>query len=496
VVVVAGVLATFLLMPIASADHQPPPVDLLVDTFADTFDGSCSDGECSLRDAVVSAAPGERIGLPSGLFALSLGGSGGVDVGDIDLDRDVSIVGIGDTGTFITASALGDRAFHARVGISVSLERLTIIGGSTSSRGGGIAIETGAAVAIERTTISGSEARNGGAISVTDATVLLRDSTLIANEAARRGGGISAHGASQVDVVASTFDANMAASGGGIWASRQTALRIDRSTLARNGAETGGAIRTRATTSIERTTIARNAATEGAAIVAHTRVRVLGSLVAANRSESGRPCVGKFRSRGHNVGTRGTIRCGFSAATDRIVRDAGLGPFAGAGGPTPTIALLPGSPAIDVERGCQARDQRGVRRDRRCDAGAYEWRRCLGRVVNVVGTRHDDELSGGRRADGILGQAGNDELQGSIGDDGICGGIGDDVVLGGPGDDRIEGGPGDNRLRGERGDDLLRGGGGRNLLAGGPGRDVCLVMGDDRTRSCEVVRQLPETVIG
>jgi hypothetical protein len=60
-----------------------------------------------------------------------------------------------------------------------------------------------------------------------------------------------------------------------------------------------------------------------------------------------------------------------------------LGALAFNGGPTPTLALLAGSPAIDagIDAGCPATDQRGVARPFdgdgdstvRCDSGAYEY---------------------------------------------------------------------------------------------------------------------------
>ena len=78
---------------------------LTVDTFEDTFDGSCADGDCSLRDAVSSVDPGGTVRLPPGFYALDRAGAG-PDAGDIDLDRPVTIVGIGETGTFLDASGL------------------------------------------------------------------------------------------------------------------------------------------------------------------------------------------------------------------------------------------------------------------------------------------------------------------------------------------------------------------------------------------------------
>ena len=56
--------------------------------------------------------------------------------------------------------------------------------------------------------------------------------------------------------------------------------------------------------------------------------------------------------------------------------DARLAPLAENGGPTPTRAPLPGSPALDGVDGCFARDQRGLPRARSaadpCDIGAFE----------------------------------------------------------------------------------------------------------------------------
>jgi hypothetical protein len=66
-----------------------------------------------------------------------------------------------------------------------------------------------------------------------------------------------------------------------------------------------------------------------------------------------------------------------------------LAPLADYGGPTPSIALLPGSPAINrIPEACKVTnpyvpgdlaplvtDQRGFPRDDGlCDAGAFEWR--------------------------------------------------------------------------------------------------------------------------
>ena len=54
--------------------------------------------------------------------------------------------------------------------------------------------------------------------------------------------------------------------------------------------------------------------------------------------------------------------------------DPKLAPLADNGGPTDTMALLVGSPAIDAGADCPASDQRGLSRvvGATCDAGAFE----------------------------------------------------------------------------------------------------------------------------
>ena len=99
------------------------------------------------------------------------------------------------------------------------------------------------------------------------------------------------------------------------------------------------------------------------------------SIVA--NSPSGGNCSGfaGLASNGHNLSSDGT--CAFFAAGDKNNTNPLLGPLAFNGGPTPTHALLNGSPAADagvVPCPPPATDQRGVSRPQglRCDIGAYE----------------------------------------------------------------------------------------------------------------------------
>jgi hypothetical protein len=89
-------------------------------------------------------------------------------------------------------------------------------------------------------------------------------------------------------------------------------------------------------------------------------------------------------SNGYNLSGDGT--CNSSKAGDLNNHDPLLGPLQNNGGPTETMALLPGSPAIDGGNpsGCTdgqghllTTDQRGMPRPDKedsvgCDMGAYE----------------------------------------------------------------------------------------------------------------------------
>ena len=133
---------------------------LTVDTFADTFDGSCADADCSLRDAVASVDPGGTVRVPPGFYALERSGTG-PDTGDVDLSRPVTIVGTGETGSFVDASALGDRVFD--VSSDVSLRHLALLGGSRVGRGGVVRATVGTLV-VSRSTVFGGRADNGGGV--------------------------------------------------------------------------------------------------------------------------------------------------------------------------------------------------------------------------------------------------------------------------------------------------------------------------------------------
>lgn len=485
-----AVLIALLLVAAAASVAQSAVPTLVVDTTQDSFDGSCTDDDCSLRDAVKSAPAGTRVIVPSGFYPLSITGAGGVGEGTIELRRQIEIIGEGETGAFIDATALGATAFAAvprsTARAHMTIEHLTVFGAREASLvGGAIRVEGGRLALIGVTVVGGLADRGGGVAVGAGARLRLVEALVIGNEAASRGGGI--WNAGVLTISRSAIVGNITIDGGGIWSGPGSVTSIENVTLAENTVTgEGGGLWLAGPAEITASTIGDNDAARGGGITVGTRsVGVGRSVVAGNRADRARQCDGALRSFGDNIDQG--HRCGFDAASDVEDVDARLRRLGPNGGPTPTMALTARSPAVGIAGACDGRDQRGAPRDRRCDAGSYEFVRCLGKLVNIVGTPGHDELSGGRGADAFLGMGGNDEFQGSIGTDRACAGPGDDLLIAGPGNDRFHGEAGIDRVRGETGDDVLYGGRGRDRISGGPGNDACETeTRDRRSRGCEI----------
>jgi hypothetical protein len=153
--------------------------------------------------------------------------------------------------------------------------------------------------------------------------------------------------------------------GGGVWVSG-VSLKLTDATIAHNSVTGAGS-----TTTIQGGGVfvdINSAATVAATVLA---------LNTAPTSASGPDCFGKLSSAGHNL-LRAKAGCTFAKKpSDKISVSPDLGALAANGGPTDTMALKPGSPAINAiaKSACLVTtDQRGVHRPQsnRCDIGAYE----------------------------------------------------------------------------------------------------------------------------
>jgi Tol biopolymer transport system component len=168
--------------------------------------------------------------------------------------------------------------------------------------------------------------------------------------------------------------------GGGI-ANNEGTLSVSDSTIADNAATyRGGGIRNfgpRGTVNISNSTVAANSPNglDNFDDVGHYGIiHIHNTVVAGNESSD---ISGPIDSQGHNLYGNTRFGSGFDA-TDLLDVDPLLGALADNGGPTQTMALLPGSPAIGAgdKTGHPRWDQRGrpYRRvvNHRMDIGAFE----------------------------------------------------------------------------------------------------------------------------
>jgi hypothetical protein len=253
--------------------------------------------------------------------------------------------------------------------------RDSLISGNEAAFGGGI--YSGAAeLTIERTTIAGNAGDEGGGMDLVAAptiapTTFIRASTISGNSA-RKGGGILADGNQPpgssgpepvVRLLNSTVAGNhTSAEGGGIMADNQATMTLDSSTVAYNLADEDNV----------------NGGVGGGVHQHSGSVFSLGdSIVAANSvgsSGAGQQCDGAFSTDADGLiiqsQTSGTCSYGGDYT---IVADALIGPLSHNGGPTQTVRLKAGSPAIGNAGSCPKHDQRGVKRPKNgCDSGAFE----------------------------------------------------------------------------------------------------------------------------
>jgi hypothetical protein len=276
----------------------------------------------------------------------------------------------------------------------------------------------------------------------------------------------------------STVTANVAdGSGGGIYINTTPAdtASLTNVTIAGNSAtaDGGGLVSDAATTTLTNVTVTANTADSDSGGTAGQGggvnefsglLQLKNSIVAGNTDTGGQTpdCDGGPTSLGGNV-MGNTVGCGFSLTTGDVATTAPkLGALANNGGPTNTVALLKGSPALNRASGAPSTDQRGATRSGKADSGAYERVLCRGVLVNRVGTSAKNTLRGTNKADGLLALGGNDTLRGLGGNDGLCGGKGNDKLFGGKGRDR---------LSGQAGRDTLNGGPKNDSCVGGSGRD-------------------------
>jgi hypothetical protein len=236
-------------------------------------------------------------------------------------------------------------------GGSISVSRSTLAGNS----GGGIYVTLDVSATVSRSTVRGNNTFYGAGINVYG-HLTLTNSTVSGNHATNNGGGLWV-GQGSARLVNDTIDGNQAdGSGGGAEAQYGAPVSMNAVTVAHNKAiAPGGGIFTEDT----------------------AEFTVKNSIIALNSASGGPDCKGSVISRGQNILSSDNSTCpGFTSPGDFLSvtpSQLKLGTLHKNGGPTKTDLLGKHSKAINrAGSDAPSRDQRGVKRGKHPDIGAYE----------------------------------------------------------------------------------------------------------------------------
>jgi hypothetical protein len=238
-------------------------------------------------------------------------------------------------GTGITVNGGGHRVFLIQSGAAAAINALTITGGVIPNDAGGGILNLGS-LTLSNSTVTGNSTVDGGGIfNGSSGTMTMSGDTVNGNTATLAGGGVGNVG--QLTIINCTIAANNANSGGGI--ANSGVLKMADSTVAYNtvtgpGADGGGIYNKGSGSQLDLlNTIVFNP-NSGAA----TKNEVFGDLISNAQGD----LIG--------FGTSG-IASGGDLGGNKFNFNPLLGPLQNNGGPTATMALLAGSPAIGAGAG-------------------------------------------------------------------------------------------------------------------------------------------------
>jgi uncharacterized repeat protein (TIGR01451 family) len=254
-------------------------------------------------------------------------------------------------------------------------------GGTISDGRGGAIGFSSATLTLTDSVVSNSTATTEGGGIYDAGTMTIQNSTITGNSVTglegNGGGGIAVE--DMLTMANSTVTGNTAGSNGGGIYNDDTALITNTTITGNTAANFGGGIYSESTTATN-VTLASNNSPDGANVfVDDTTSGGFQNTIVSSPEGGGGNCdtSGSFpASMGHNLEDDAGHSCQFTDPTDQSGVDPKLASLASNGGPTQTMELLAGSPAIDTGATLAAvtTDQRGGPRPQGggYDIGAYE----------------------------------------------------------------------------------------------------------------------------
>ena len=270
--------------------------------------------------------------------------------GELAINKNLKIVGPGASQLMISGNEFST-VFAVSTGENVTISGLTIAGGVNNGAGGGVANKGD--LRLLDNALSDNSAQSGGAVYNSSGSLSMTGCTIESNQASNSGfgGGIFVN-AGFVTIEDSTFQGNSAGGGGALVNAGGTVSLIN-STLTFNNALDGGAIDNASNAELINCTVAGNASTALAGGIFNGPVASLtiGNTIIAGNSAGG--AASDYQGAvttdlGNNLLGDPSGSSGFTGPSDLIGVASGLAPLENNGGPTQTMGLTPGSPAIDA----------------------------------------------------------------------------------------------------------------------------------------------------
>jgi predicted outer membrane repeat protein len=266
----------------------------------------------------------------------------------------------------------------------------------TNGWGGGFMITSGEKAIIHGSSFTENTAYDGGGLYSSAISLTIEDSTFGFNEVTGNGGGINLGNTATLENVtirnntAVLYGGGVAVDYGGYYYDHSDMKNV---TIAGNAAGSGGGVAVmngdENGLNMDHVSFAANtASTVGLAIFAglNAYVHVANSIL-AGPDPDGYVCfivtTSNWTSNGYNITNNTHTDCDLDGAGDMTGTNPMLGTLSDNGGPTWTLPLLEGSPAIDKANaaGCTSSDQRGFYRPLDgdaipgaiCDIGSFEY---------------------------------------------------------------------------------------------------------------------------
>ena len=268
------------------------------------------------------------------------------------------------TGTTVTSNANSNGSLNRGGGLRNSGGYLTVTGGTISGNssffsGGGLANVNGGTANLTGTTFSGNYVGQVGGAVYTNSSVSMTNVVISGNTSREHGGAVYVlHGSATL--INSTVSNNTAGGGGGGFNLEIGSLALTNCTITGNNGYIGNG---------------------GGFSTFEGSMTLMNCTVSGNSSHGG----GMYLYSGSTASLTNTIVSGngggdttgggtFTNTNSLIGGDPLLAPLGDYGGPTQTIALLPGSPAIGAgtSAGAPSKDQRGHQRSGHIDIGAFQ----------------------------------------------------------------------------------------------------------------------------